>query len=381
MYGYVLPDIDKLDMQDFVFYRSVFCGVCKSIGKRLGTLARLATGYDMTFLCIAIANHINVPFDFEDCRCIASAKKHTIAMESTLVDKIADLSVILAYYKIDDDIRDDKGAKAKVARLLFQKAYNRAKSNSPDLDIIVAKHLHKLNKLEWAMTVGLDRVSDCFASLAKSIAQNLSGKTDDNFDKMCYNIGKYIYLIDALDDVQDDFLAQEYNPFLVGKESFITNNFQISTINYSKSKMNKNPNNARILSQNTRNQQEVFSQNQMCLQDTLDYNKKTFNITNQLKKNIKFDRQEFFLANKQEIDFCMLSTIGKIITCFDQTDFVGSYDLIKNIIHFGLHKKLKQVLGSKTKLKRYQAEHDLKYPRKKMKEYNKQRRQTRVANN
>jgi len=324
MYGYILPDIDSLDIRDFVFYKSVFCGICKSIGKRLGTVARLSTGYDMTFLCIVVANHINLPFEFEDCRCIASIKRHTIAMESTLVDKIADLSVILGYYKIADNIRDSGGAKDRLAKAVFAKAYDRAKTNSKELDVIVSKYIGKLNELENANTVGIDRVSDCFANLAKEVAQSLSGKTDDNFDKMCYNIGKYIYLIDALDDIDEDAISNEYNPFLGLEVDSIVNS-------------NKN-------------------------------------------KIKKFDRQQFFAKHKQEIQFCMYTTIGKIIECFDKTDFVGSYDLLKNIIQLGLYKKLKQVLNSPTKLKKYQAERDIKYPKRQIKAYNRQRRRARAAN-
>jgi len=307
MYGYILPDIDKLQVRDFVFYRAIYCGICKSIGARLGTLARFVTGYDLTFLCIVVANYTSVEFKFDKCRCIASIKKHTVVVDNGLIDKIADLSVILGYYKLLDDINDESGHTNKIAKIMLEKAYKKAKSNSIELDQVVGKYIQNLNKLENANINGLDRVSDCFATLSREIAKLLCGKMDDNMERLCYNIGKYIYLIDALDDVDSDYKKGEYNPFLVGK--------------------------------------------------TIDTK--------------LLDRQKFFELHKTEIEFSLNSTINKIIEYFNNTEFMGSYDLLKNIIHFGLRKKLAQVLNSRYKLKKFQAERDLKYPRQKIREYNK----------
>ena len=52
MFGYVTANPKMMTEEETVRYRSAYCGLCKSLGKRHGQLTRLALNYDMTFLAL-----------------------------------------------------------------------------------------------------------------------------------------------------------------------------------------------------------------------------------------------------------------------------------------------------------------------------------------
>ena len=90
----------------------------------------------------------------------------------------------------------------------------------------------KLYALEQAGETGIDRLADCFASMLKDIAKILLKEKSDGFKEgVMYNVGKFVYLTDALDDVEEDFKKKRYNPLLkefgnfTSREKFIADNY------------------------------------------------------------------------------------------------------------------------------------------------------------
>jgi hypothetical protein len=295
MFGYVLPVQKDLKDHEFALYHSFYCGICLTIKSKFGQVARLATGYDMTFLAILLSDINCQQTDFRVCKCLGNPFcKRTVVDTNPLLEKIADISIILAYHKSRDDIMDKSKLKGHVVEVLFKKPYRIAKENSYELDSLIDSSLKDLNSLEKQEQPTLDRLAHPFANMLKQVSTLLCGQnSSDNLQQLCYNIGKFVYLIDALDDLDQDIKKNTFNAYLAASKSW---------------------------------EQEQSPQT-------------------------KFESKSQFLAKyKTQVEFSLNSTINRSIEAFNNLDFFQSYSVLKNIIHFGLRFKLSQVLNAKGKL-------------------------------
>lgn len=213
MFGYLTTDFPNLYVKDVVLYKAAYCGLCKSIGKVCGTKGRFLLNYDLTFLSVFTHNALGVDFKVEKQRCILhTIIKRPVAVPDGLSLRIAALNVILAYYKLSDNVIDE--GKGALKRSVFKKAYKKAKKAEPVFDEIVKKRYAELLTLEKNNSDSIDAVADPFGSMMRDIAAELFGdKFNDVIAELTYNLGKWIYLIDALDDFDKDKKNGNFNVF------------------------------------------------------------------------------------------------------------------------------------------------------------------------
>lgn len=217
MFGYVVPDKPNMFIKDYTVYKAFYCGLCKSIGKKCGQLMRFTTNYDVTFLAVFMHAVRDRQVEFADEACILNPiKKKSIVKHNELMSAIVDTNTILAHYKLVDDICDERSAKAKfVDKAVLNRHYKRAKANLPKVDEVVAEGYERLRTMEKNNQAGADIVADAFAEIMKGISIELAG---DNYNSyvgdVMYNVGKWVYCADALDDIDDDFKGGKYNVFL-----------------------------------------------------------------------------------------------------------------------------------------------------------------------
>lgn len=222
MYGYVTPVKDTLRKQDYVLFRAFYCGVCVETGRGYGSLARYTTSYDIAFLAALAHDAADMPVEFEVAGCVGNPfTKKAMVKHNPLLERIAAANVLLAYYKVLDDVIDGGGAKKRIARRALKKPYIKAKALLPEADEIMAKRYAELREKEKVGETSVDKAADPFALLLKETVNSvMDGKASDNLLGLCYNIGKFVYLIDALDDVADDAKSGNYNPFIAAYGDF-----------------------------------------------------------------------------------------------------------------------------------------------------------------
>lgn len=220
MFGYIKTDYPNLYVKDTVLYKSMYCGLCKGIKSVAGQRARLTLNYDLTFLSVLLHNVMNIDVEIEKQHCIIHPiRKVPIAKVDDLTKQIGALNVILAYHKLNDDVLDE--GKGKLKRALVKKGYNNALKNYKNLDEIVSKYYAKLLKLERENCDSIDMVSDPFASMIKCLVKEITKSGEDkNLLDLSYNLGKWIYLIDAIDDFDKDVKKGNYNVFSLSYNGF-----------------------------------------------------------------------------------------------------------------------------------------------------------------
>lgn len=213
MFGYVKPDLPYLYMKDSVLYRAMYCGLCAGIGKCAGHRARACLNYDMSFFSALVHNIAGEDVNISAKRCIIHwFIPRPIAAPDALTEKVAALNVIMAYCKLTDDVIDS--GKGRIKRSYFKKGYRRAQARFPELDAIVKKRYEDLLELEKSGCDSLDRIADPFGKMLEECGAELVGeKAGESERTLFYHIGKWVYLIDALDDFDRDGKSGEYNPF------------------------------------------------------------------------------------------------------------------------------------------------------------------------
>ncbi len=243
MLGYVRIDKGELKVREYEIYTGYYCGICKSIGQRYGQLPRMALSYDAAFLAIlleSLSDKSDKPVQ-EHCIAHPIGKKKTI-IRNKAIDYAADVMLILAWYKLIDDANDEGKIYAKGTMLLLKKIFKKLQHKYPDLCTGIETHLRALSKLEKEKCDSLDMAADCFSKImevifsegvrtiyteaeqrALCIEEQFSSSMlfiDDKITpadaaaKIGYHMGKWIYLIDAVDDIEENIESGAYNPLL-----------------------------------------------------------------------------------------------------------------------------------------------------------------------
>ncbi len=216
MFGYVRPVLDRLEETERELYQSAYCGLCHTMGRRHGWPARFTLNYDFAFLTVLMYGEAG-----NDNTLCARCPAHPLraprqCLCGPSMEAAADESVILTWYKFTDDVEDRgfwRGLPYRVVRRLFRRPYRRAAAARPDFDHRVRDGMERLKALERARSPQLDRVADTFASiLAAAGRTGENGPRDRALEQLLYHVGRWIYLVDAWDDLDEDLKKGRYNP-------------------------------------------------------------------------------------------------------------------------------------------------------------------------
>ena len=220
MFGYIKTARDDLRVREYEYYRASYCGLCRAMGKCTGQCSRMLLSYDFAFLVNMRMALTGEKPTFQKRRCIMHPFHPRMMME--LNDQLrycADATAILAYEKCRDDIADERGwrrLKARLRRLYVASAYRCARKRLPALADSVRAHLSRLSEKEKEKRPSVDEVALIFGDL---LADIVSFGLDDSTARIARRIGRqtgrFIYMVDALDDLADDARKQRFNPFLL----------------------------------------------------------------------------------------------------------------------------------------------------------------------
>lgn len=214
MFGYVRADTPYLYVKDDTLYRAMYCGLCKGIAQVCGNAARMGLSYDVTFLSVLLHNIAGQDVKIEKQHCLTHhIRSRQMANVDELTRKLGAFNTVLVYYKIQDDIQD--GDKGKAKRLWFKGGYNRAKKTYPEIEQIVRENMSTQAQTEKMQTDSVDRAADATAVMVAQFSDYALGEKATEYTRnLFYAIGKWIYLIDALDDYDKDQKKGAYNPFI-----------------------------------------------------------------------------------------------------------------------------------------------------------------------
>ncbi len=224
MFGYIKPHSPELLVREDTYYRGIYCGLCRAMGRCTGCASRLTLSYDFTALALIRLAVTAEPVAFKPRRCAAHPlTKRSVAEPCAALDYCARTAAILGYHKLRDDIDDEQGAKRLRARLALpalaamRKKAHRDETLAP-LDGEIEAALAALHVLETANTPSVDRPADAFGRLMRALASHgLDGIEARVAGDIGHHLGRWLYVIDAIDDYADDVRLGRYNPIAAAR--------------------------------------------------------------------------------------------------------------------------------------------------------------------
>lgn len=219
MFGYVTVSEEQIGKEDYTDFCAYYCGLCKAMGKICSQSSRLSLSYDMTFLAVLLSGVYADEHSKSRLRCVVHPKlKREYVKDDRAIDYAANMGVILSYLKLLDDVHDDKSIKAFFGMILLYSGMRKARKKYPDEYEYINKCLNELSVLEKQNCADTDLVSDCFAKITERLFVPKEIKNENDRKILAwlgYNLGRWIYMIDAVNDMEKDLKSKSYNPFLV----------------------------------------------------------------------------------------------------------------------------------------------------------------------
>jgi len=219
MFGYVTVNKDELKIREWNRYRAYYCGLCHSLKETAGTKARLTVSYDMTFLTMLLD-------DLYDCekregqrRCVVHpVKKHAYVMSDAAI-YAAKMNLLLCYDNLLDDWRDERNVAAAAAAAAIRGERMKIAKEYPRQTKAVEQYIEKLKNCEEKREANLDVA----AGLTGEMLAELFCWKEDEWQKdlrgLGFYLGKFVYLMDAFEDMEKDQKRGSYNPFLLSRGS------------------------------------------------------------------------------------------------------------------------------------------------------------------
>ena len=221
MFGYIRPYKPELLVKEYDVYKGVYCGLCKHLGKDFGILSRMTLSYDCTFLVmIALALKEQCP-GFVKGKCVVNPLKkcnYCIGGDEEFA-LVGAVSVVMTYYKVIDDIKDSGfWGKVRAYCLLpfVTHSYKKAKKSHPKIDAIFVHYMQSQAETEKDPTAGIDAAAEPTAQMLSKVFMLLSQSEEQKIilNQLGYFIGRWIYLMDAADDIDKDMGNGSFNPFV-----------------------------------------------------------------------------------------------------------------------------------------------------------------------
>lgn len=213
MFGYVVMNKPEIKFKDFDVYRSFYCGLCRELKERYGLSGQITLTYDMTFVILLLSGLYEPPTKKGSTRCIVHPVRRQPVRKNAITEYAADMNIFLTYYKCKDDWNDERSIPGLIfGKLLEGKEKKSEKLWSKKVQTIVSC-LDELSALEKENATDIDRVSGCFGRIMAEIFAYREDVWEPTLRRMGFYFGKFIYLLDAYDDVEEDVKKGNYNPF------------------------------------------------------------------------------------------------------------------------------------------------------------------------
>ena len=214
MFGYVRINKMDLTFREYENYKGYYCGLCKYLKENHGEISRIGLNYDITFLIVILSAIYKPKTNIFEEVCLVSPFKRKKKLINDITEYAASMNVLLTYYKLEDNLKDDNGLKDKVAYTIYKGRLKSAYEKYPKKAEFIKGQLETLYNLEQENNTNIDLVSNTFGNLMAEIFAYKEDEFEKDLRQIGFNIGKYIYLLDAYEDLEKDYKKGRYNPFI-----------------------------------------------------------------------------------------------------------------------------------------------------------------------
>jgi len=222
MFGYTVPLYTKMSPSDLSAYRRYYCETCHQLRSEYGIMSTSAVNYDMTFNTVIMNSFVGgVPyFEGTDNSILCVLKKPKA--DSDLFRKMAAYTILLTKWELVDDLFDKPSMRSNAASLVLGRAISKAERSYPEYDEAVGNGFEELRKMEGSGCRDALRMGEAFGrSLSYALKDMAGEKAGKDLEGLFTHLSASVYLMDAIDDLDQDYMDGTYNPLLGKEERFL----------------------------------------------------------------------------------------------------------------------------------------------------------------
>ena len=213
MFGYLTASVQQLTEEQALRYKAFYCGVCMSLKRRHGQLSRLTLNYDLSFLVLLLSSLYEPEESVEESCCVVHPFKKQPKRFNEMSDYAADMNLMLAYLKCMDNWQDDGSILSLTEAAALKKSYQQLTALYPRQHQAMHSSLAALHAMEKERIEDPDAAASCFGALMAEILVYREDRWSGTLRAMGMALGRFIYIMDAVMDLNADTRKNSYNPF------------------------------------------------------------------------------------------------------------------------------------------------------------------------
>lgn len=214
MFGYVIVNKPEMKFKEFDLYQSYYCGLCRTLKDAYGKVGQMTLSYDMTFVVLLLTSLYEPETVVEVRKCVTHPfEKHPVR-SNMFSEYAADMNLLLSYYKCLDDWEDERKVTRKVMAQSLRRKYQKVTEQYPQKECLVREKMQEIHQCEREQNLNLDEVSGYFGEIMAEILAYRKDEWEEELRRMGFFLGKFIYLMDAYEDVEKDAKTGNYNVFV-----------------------------------------------------------------------------------------------------------------------------------------------------------------------
>ena len=223
MFGYIVVNKPEMKFREFDMYQSYYCGLCKSLKDRYGKRGQITLSYDMTFLALLLSSLYEPETVADYRRCAAHPAQKHLYRQNEFTDYAADMNLLLSYEKCLDDWNDERLTKKRIMAALLKGKNRQVSERYPEKIHRICSYMDKIHECEKNESRNIDEVAGAFGQIMAEIFAYRQDEWEETLRRMGFFFGKFIYLMDAYEDIESDEEKGTYNPF---KDIFFKEDFE-----------------------------------------------------------------------------------------------------------------------------------------------------------
>ena len=214
MFGYIICNRQGLSEEERFRYEQTYCGLCHALKNEFGLMERFTLNFDMTFLAIFLAALYEPEEQTKEFRCVLHPTKKKCMLQNRFTEYAAAMTVALSYYKCLDDWKDERKYHSRAYAALLKKSYCKTESLYPRQCRVLSESLQRLGEVEKEPEASVD---EALRLSGRMISEMFVYKEDfwsSSLRHFGYELGRFIYLMDAAMDYEQDKKTGNYNPII-----------------------------------------------------------------------------------------------------------------------------------------------------------------------
>ena len=212
MFGYIVINQSEMKFREYDVYRSYYCGLCQSLKERYGVLGQFSLNYDMTFILMLLTGLYEPKEQENQCRCVAHPLEKHATRRNLFTDYVADMTVLFACYKAEDDWEDENSLRGLAYSHLLERKIHKKPLLYGEKVKNIALAMQDFADAEKQGKADIDTMAGLFGKVMAQIVSCREDEWKNNLERLGFFLGKFIYLLDAYEDVEQDIKKGTYNP-------------------------------------------------------------------------------------------------------------------------------------------------------------------------